>query len=236
MKVVLVTGGSKGIGKQIVKKLLQEGKNVIYTYSTRKVEIELEYNADSDVYCQASIVDQSKPDEIIKFCNELKRKEIELEGVILNAGISESSLIMNMDLDSWIRTININLTGNFVWMSQIANIFIQQGNGVLITIASKAGIEGQVGSAAYASSKGGIIVLAKTFGKEMSRFGVKNYIIAPGFIDTNMLDGLNKEKLAKGSLLKRIGKPSEVADFAYYLLSSDTYFQNCVFEMDGGCI
>ncbi|MCZ1264774.1 SDR family NAD(P)-dependent oxidoreductase [Paenibacillus tundrae] len=233
---ILVTGGSRGIGKAVVESLITEKKSIIYTYANENPnESFLKQKAkENGVDCFSFKVDQKNNFQVEKFCNQLISEYSDIEAIILNAGISQNSLVANITDKQWNEVIETNLYGPFYYLRNMYNYFISKGEGTVITVSSMAAINGSIGAAAYAASKGGIIGLAKSVGKEMARFGIKSYIIAPGYVETDMTANLNMKKTVSKILMGRLGTPQEIADLIAYLITKKNFFQNNIFTADGG--
>lgn len=238
---VIVTGGSRGIGNKIVKKLLKEKISVIYTYQHNSLSHhELETLAfNHQVTCLKYQLDQSKSDEVIKFYNWVLTQCDYIDGFINNAGISKSNLVINISDEEWQKVIDVNLTGPFYMVRAFARKLMEQREGFIINIASTTGMDGGIGISNYAASKGGLIAFSKSIGFELARFGIRNYIIAPGYIDTEMLMEIEDAKMkhVKESIqLGRLGMPEEIAELVSFLIKGKNYIQNTVIRADGGLV
>lgn len=236
---IIVTGGSRGIGNKIVQKLLSSKRHVIYTYhSNDSAHPQLELLAEKNqVNCVKYRIDHSKSDEVNKFHEWTLEKQYKISGLINNAGISHNNLVLNMTDEEWQSVINVNLSGTFYMVRAFSQTLIKQQSGFLIHIASTRGIDGGVGLSNYAASKGGLISFAKSVGMELARFGIRNYILAPGYIQTDMLadiDAVKMKSILKSIQMKRVGYAEEIAEMIFFLIDKEHYLQNTVIRIDGG--
>jgi 3-oxoacyl-[acyl-carrier protein] reductase len=241
-KVALVTGGARGIGREIALGLASEGAHIAFT------DIRLEGAADevvnlirakgvkataiqSDVRNLAEA--QNAIDSIVK---EYKRIDI----LVNNAGITRDNLIMRMSEEEWDSVININLKGTFNFCKAACRQMLGQREGKIINIASIVGVIGNAGQANYSASKAGVIGLTKTLAKEFASRNIQVNAIAPGFIDTDMTQKLTPEQreiLLSAIPMKRIAKPEEIAKVVVFLASpAASYITGQVLNVDGGLV
>ncbi len=238
----LVTGGSKGIGKAIVLKLAQNGANVLFTYNSNKeLAIETVKEASSyGVIVKCFHLNLSSHDSIKLFMNE-NREDINSVNVLINnAGYIYDSLFYNTDYEKWNSSFTTLFDGTIFLTHQLLKILIYRENSRIINISSIAGLIGVVGQTNYCSAKAAIIGFTKALSKELALLNINVNAIAPGYIETNMLDHFNKEekiKIKNSIPMKRLGKPSEIADAVIFLSSSmSTYITGQTIVIDGGLI
>lgn len=243
-KVVLVTGGARGIGKEIAKKFAKEGFNVVVNYVSRNTEIEpltweikqqakgkeikvMAIGGDvTSATCCAQMIEQVK--------NELGRIDV----LVNNAGITKDNLLMKMKEEEFDRVLEVNLKGTFQVSKQVIPIMIKQKKGKIINISSVVGIVGNAGQCNYAASKAGMIGFTKSLAKEVASRNILVNAVAPGFIKTDMTEVLKeeiKQEINKQIPLKRMGYPSEIANTVYFLGSDEnSYITGQVLQVDGG--
>lgn len=233
---VIVTGGSRGIGNNIVKMFLNKGVSVIYTYKNTNKEYSYlqELAEKNSVDCKAYKIDHSSSDEVEKFYNYVLDMRVKIKGIVNNAGIKCDNLVINMSNEEWKSVLDVNLTGAFYMIRSFSKILIEQREGFIINISSTTGIDGCAGASNYAASKGGLIAFAKSIGHELAPFGIRNYIIAQGYVDTEMIENLSLKKIRKNIQLGRPANPDEVAELVGFLAEGKQFIQNSVIISDGG--
>lgn len=239
-KVAIVTGGSRGIGREIALKLAGLGAAVVINYTSSedkalKVKEEIEALGGKALIYKADVSD-------FKASSDLVEKTIEAFGqidiLVNNAGVTRDTLLLRMREEDFDMVINVNLKGAFNMIKHASSKMLKKKYGKIISISSVVGIYGNVGQANYAASKAGIIGLTKSAAKELASRGINVNAVAPGFIETDMTEVLN-DKLKEGMLnaipLKRFGKASDVADLVAFLASDDSgYITGQVISIDGG--
>ncbi len=228
-RIVLVTGGSKGIGKAVVTTFAEAGDAVIINYSMSRNEAEalrLELfpkNAAISIE-QADVADYK---QIKRMINNVIEKYGRIDVLVNNAGITRDSFLMLMSERDWSDVIDINLTGVFNCSKAVSEYMISQRGGVIINIASLSGIAGLPGQTNYSAAKGGVIAFTKALAKELAHFGIRVNAVAPGVIETEIISSLN-EKVKHNFLdnipLKRFGRPEEVASVVRFLASQEASY------------
>jgi len=239
-KVAIVTGGSKGIGREIVKKFSESGCNVAFTYlSSEDSATEIENLASSNgVKVKKYKSDASKLNE----CEELLKNVIEDFGgfdiLINNAGVTRDNLLLRMDEESWRKVIEINLNSCFFLTKCGIKELMRKKDGVIINISSIVGIKGNPGQANYAASKSGINGFTKSVALELASRNIRCNAIAPGFIKTDMTnDGELLDNWIKSIPLKRAGDVEDVANLCVFLSSDKAkYITGQVINVDGGLV
>ena len=241
-KRAIVTGGTRGIGKAIVKELAQNGCNVVFTYfssdeSARSLENELSNGSVKVFGFKADASSFAAADETVKFAIE------KLGGVdilVNNAGITKDTLMLRMSENDFDLVINSNLKSVFNYTKAILKPMISQRFGKIVNISSVVGIVGNPGQANYVASKAGVIGLTKSNAKELASRNINVNAVAPGFIETDMTDKMNdqqKEAILSNVPIKRLGKPEDVAKTVLFLCSSDSdYITGQVLTVDGGMV
>ena len=239
-KVALVTGASRGIGREIAITLAKEGAEVIVNYNGSKERAEEVKNTIEVAGGKASIVQCDVSD--FQACEEMVKSIIKEYGhvdiLVNNAGITRDNLIMKMKEEDFDAVLNINLKGTFNTIRHLSRQMLKQRSGKIINISSISGILGNAGQANYAASKAGVIGLTKTMARELCSRGITVNAVAPGFVDTEMTEVLSedvKEAACKQIPLGRFGKPSDIANMVAYLASDKAdYITGQVISVDGG--
>lgn len=241
-KNAIVTGGTRGIGKAIVKELVDNGCNVVFTYQSseevaKKIEEELTtdnvkvfgFKADASSFAQA--------EEVVKYALE---KFGSIDILINNAGITKDNLLLRMSENDFDAVINSNLKSVFNYTKAVLRPFLQQKFGKIVNISSVVGIIGNPGQANYVASKAGVIGLTKSNAKELASRNINVNCVAPGFIETDMTGKLNeqqKQAILTNVPIKRLGKPEDVAKAVLFFCSSDSdYITGQVLTVDGGMV
>jgi 3-oxoacyl-[acyl-carrier protein] reductase len=240
-RVAIVTGGARGIGREIALSLAREGADIALcdvneeALSAVKAEIEAISRE-----CIVSVVDVGDYISCEEMANKTLDKFGKIDILINNAGITRDSLLMRMKEDDWDAVLRVNLKGAFNFTKAACRSMIKQRYGKIVNIASIIGIMGNAGQANYAASKAGLIGLTKSSAKELASRGINVNAIAPGFIKTPMTDKLTDEQ--KSAMLKLIplnslGNPSDVANLAIFLASDmSSYITGEVIKVDGGMV
>lgn len=240
---VLVTGGSRGIGKAIVYDLANKGYNVAFTYNSRINEAheildQLQFNYPNQLFCctKCDISSKENVKEAVKYITGQLEGNISI--LINNAGINKDILFFMMDNNSWNDVINTNINGTFYCIKETILPMLKAKQGNIINITSIAGITGNIGQANYSSSKAALIGLTKTLSKEFGKKGIRVNAVAPGFIDTDMassVDPSRREALKERISLGKIGTAEEVAKVVSFLCSDDSsYITGQIIQVDGG--
>lgn len=241
-KVAIVTGASRGIGREIALAFAREGAELVLTARTeealRATHEEIRALGKTEPFLFAlDVKDGAKTEELAdKTLDKYKRIDI----LVNNAGVTRDGLFVRMSESDWDEVLDTNLKGTFLCMRAVSKTMMRQRSGRIINIASVIGLVGNSGQANYAASKAGIIALTKSAAKELGSRNVLINAIAPGFIETEMTDVLGDE--VKKTILKSIpvgffGKPADVAKTAVYLASEESNFiTGQVITVDGGMV
>ena len=225
----MVTGGSKGIGKAIVTAFAEADDAVVINYSKSKNEaealkVELSQRNDSISIEKADVANYAQVKEMI---NNVIEKHGRIDVLVNNAGITRDSFLMLMSERDWNDVIDINLTGVFNCSKAVSEYMISRRGGVIINIASLSGITGLPGQTNYSAAKGGVIAFTKALAKELASFGIRVNAVAPGVIETEIINSLDeriKHNFLSHIPLKRFGRPEEVASVAEFLASQEASY------------
>jgi 3-oxoacyl-[acyl-carrier protein] reductase len=239
-KTALITGASKGIGRTIAEKFAEHGANVAFTYLSsvekgQALEQELQsYGTQVKGYRS----DASKFDEADQLITDIMSDFGKLDIVINNAGITKDGLLMRMTEDQWDEVLNVNLKSIFNVTKAASKVMMKARQGVFINMSSIVGIQGNAGQGNYAASKAGIIGFSKSMAKELGSRNIRTNVVAPGFIKTEMTEGLDPkvvEGWTAGIPLKRAGETVEIANTCVFLASDmAAYITGQVISVDGG--
>jgi 3-oxoacyl-[acyl-carrier protein] reductase len=236
----LVTGASRGIGKEIAIALAEAGASVAVNYRSSEegavsVAQTIEAMGVSSWIYPADISDYN---ETVKMKEQIEKYFGKIDILVNNAGVNVDKLFVKMDQEAWNRVISVNLNGVFNCCNVFKDDLMESEQGRIINITSIVGQMGNVGQVNYAASKAGIIGLTKALAKEFARKGITVNAVAPGFIATDMLMGVPdkvKEKILVQIPANRFGQPEEVAHAVMYLASNEaSYVTGHILNINGG--
>ncbi len=239
-KKAVVTGGSRGIGMEIVKLFLSEGASVTFL-DLIESEFMGEYEAlskERGTSVRFKKTNVASEDEVNSVIKEILDESEGVDILVNNAGITRDGLLFRMPLENWETVLTINLTSAFLVCKPIARAMAKQRSGSIINMASVVGVGGNAGQTNYSASKAGLIGLTKSLAKEVASRNVRVNAVAPGFIDTEMTQKLSDQ--ARDAMLgqvpmKRPGTPEEVAKVVLFLASDlSSYVTGRVIQIDGG--
>jgi 3-oxoacyl-[acyl-carrier protein] reductase len=245
-RIVVVTGGSRGIGRAICIALAAPDTSIYFNYfspsdpdaeaaaaaETEKLVTEAKGSAAS------KSVNIAKENEVVNFFKEIIDKTGRIDVLVNNAGITKDGLLVRMKEQDWDAVLNINLKGAFTCTKIVSKVMMQQRYGRIINMASVVGVTGNVGQANYSASKAGLIGLTKTAAKELAPRGITVNAIAPGFIETDMTASLSEK--ARNAMLSQVplgraGQPEDIAAAVAFLASeSASYITGQVIHVSGG--
>lgn len=241
-KVAFVTGGTRGIGKQIAINLAKAGYDIAINYrneneALKETQIEIERQG---VKCFSVKGDVSVFEECEKMVKDIINQFGKIDVLVNNAGITKDMLILRMKEKDFSDVINVNLIGTFNVTKNVVPYMAKKRNGRIINISSVVGISGNAGQTNYSSSKAGIIGFTKSLAKELGSRNILVNAVAPGFIKTQMTDVLKnevKEEISKNIPLKRFGNAEDVANVVDFLASDrSSYITGQVINVDGGML
>jgi 3-oxoacyl-[acyl-carrier protein] reductase len=241
-KNVLVTGASRGIGREIALELARKGANVAVNFAgseakANEVVQEIKALGRESFSIQCDVSDSEAVTEMVKTVTE---RFSSLDILVNNAGITRDNLLMRMKENEWDDVININLKGVFLCTKAVTRQMMKQRSGRIINIASIVGVSGNAGQANYVAAKAGVIGLTKSAAKELASRGITVNAIAPGFISTDMTENLPEDvqEAMLGQIpLARFGDPKDVAGVAAFLASeASSYMTGQTLHVDGGMV
>ncbi len=239
-QVALITGGSRGIGKDIAKKLASRGAYVLVNYisNSQAAEETLGEIEQEGGKGRAVGFDVSDFDEVQRYVGELSGELGGIHILVNNAGIRNDGLLMRMGEEDWDRVMDINLKGAFNCTRAVSRGMFKNRYGRIINITSTAGEVGNPGQANYAASKAGVIGLTKATAKEFSTRGITVNAVSPGFVETDIIADLNEEmrkKYLEAIPLGRFGRVEDISNVVCFLVSEGaSYITGEVIKVNGG--
>lgn len=241
-KNAIVTGGSRGIGKSIVKVFAEHGANVAFTYNSSATEAEkiVEELADAGVKVKAYQSNAADFEAAAELVKNVSQDFESIDILVNNAGITKDNLLMRMSEEDFDKVVQVNLKSVFNMTKAVQRTMLKQRKGSIVNMASVVGVKGNAGQSNYAASKAGIIGFSKSIALELGSRSIRTNVIAPGFIETEMtgqLDEKTVEGWRKAIPLKRGGTPEDVANLCVFLGSDmSTYITGQVLNVDGGML
>ncbi|RYU97207.1 3-oxoacyl-[acyl-carrier-protein] reductase [Emticicia agri] len=241
-KIALVTGASRGIGREIAKKFAEQGANIAFTYLSsvekgQALEAEL---ADYGVKAKGYRSDASDYTAAEQLITDVVSDFGTVDILVNNAGITRDTLLMRMSEEQWDEVLRVNLKSVFNLTKAATKPMMRAKQGSIINITSVVGLMGNAGQANYSASKAGIIGFTKSVAKELGSRNIRSNALAPGFIETEMTGELNEKALEdwlKNIPLKRAGQGEEVANACVFLGSDmSKYITGQVLQVDGGML
>ncbi len=236
MKYALVTGGSRGIGRAICQRLAQEGYQVIINYASNEAEAHKTLDL-IDGQGELLPFDVSNAEQTHTALEQWQKNHDGeyIEVIINNAGIRRDNVMALMPNDDWHRVLDITLSGFFNVTQPLLPAMQLHKFGRIVNMASVSGLKGLPGQTNYSAAKGGIIAATKALAQEVARRNITVNAVAPGFIKTDMTEGLDEAALKKTIPANRFGTPEEVADLVAFLISSKAgYITGNVVSINGG--
>ncbi len=240
-RVVVVTGGSKGIGRAVARRFAEDHCLIVLAHfdpdddAARKT---LDMIEQKGAACEVHRLDVSSFSNVDNFFRDLIARRKQVDVLVNNAGITRDKLIMRMSEADWDGVLAVNLKSVFNCTQAVVREMVKQRSGRIVNIASVSGQIGNIGQANYAASKAGIMGFTKTVAREIAARGITVNAVAPGFIDTDMTSGLPekvKQKFIEQIPLGRMGTPDDVAEAVYWLCSdAASYLTGQVLHVSGG--
>lgn len=240
-RVVVITGGSKGIGRAVALKFTEENARIIllhYDPDESDAEETLRLLKNRGTEAEAHRIDVSSFTEAAELFRDIVSRFEKVNVLVNNAGITKDNLLMRMSERDWDLVLNVNLKGVFNCTKAVIRSMLRKKSGSIVSISSITGQIGNAGQANYSASKAGIMGFTKTIAREVASRGITVNAVAPGFIDTDMTSALSEE--VRNALIaqipsKRLGRPEDVAETVYWLSSdSARYITGQVIHVNGG--
>ncbi len=241
MKVALITGASRGIGRATAERFARGGYNLSLVSrseeSLKKVKEELSRYGIDILTFPADVSDFKRAQEIV---NETVKEMGRIDVLVNNAGTTLDKFLLRTTEEDWDRIMDINLKSVFNYSKAASRYMLKQKGGVIINVSSVVGLIGNAGQASYAASKAGIIAFTKSLAKELGSRNIRVVAVAPGFIETDLTRNLPqdiKDYYFQQIALRRFGRPEDVAGVIYFLASDDAaYITGQTIVVDGGMI
>jgi 3-oxoacyl-[acyl-carrier protein] reductase len=234
-KVVIVTGGSRGIGKSIAERFAEKGAKVTVTYKNSVDAAYFDSKGIKHAQCDAS-----NTKDVQVFVDSIIKEYGRVDILVNNAGLTKDGLLMRMSEEDWDIVMNTNAKGVFNFTKAVCRQMISQKQGKIVNISSVVGLTGNAGQSNYASSKAAVIGFTKSTAKELASRNININCIAPGYIDTDMTSKLSdtvKQGILEAIPLKKIGDGNDVANAVMFLSSPDAdYITGQVLCVDGGMV
>ena len=241
-KTALVTGASRGIGREIALELARQGVDVVVNYAgseakAHEVVEEIKGLGREAIAIQCDVSNSESVTDMVKETIDHFGK---IDILVNNAGITRDNLLMRMKENEWDDVMNINLKGVFLCTKAVTRQMMKQRYGRIINISSVVGVSGNPGQANYVAAKAGVIGLTKTSAKELASRGITVNAIAPGFITTEMTDQLTEDiqnEMLKMIPLAQFGEPKDIANTVVFLASDDSrYITGQTIHVNGGMV
>ncbi|MBA4495226.1 3-oxoacyl-ACP reductase FabG [Paenactinomyces guangxiensis] len=240
-RVAIITGGANGIGRETAFTFAREGAQLmIADYDTaagQEICAQLREKGAEAAFHQVDVSSRESVQKMVEATVEHFQK---IDILINNAGITHDGMLVTLTEEQWRRVIEVNLNGVFFCTQAVVPHMIKQGRGRIISASSVSGVYGNIGQTNYAATKAGVVGMTKSWAKELARHGLRVNAIAPGFVQTRMVETVPQtvlEQVQKQIPVGRLGKPSDIAH-AYLFLASDEadYINGTVLHVDGGII
>ena len=240
-RVIIITGGSRGIGRAIAFRFADEKPRIVllhYDPDDSAAKEALDRLADKGVQAETHRIDVSNRGEVDRLFKDVLDRFGRVDALINNAGITKDGLLMRMSEDDWDQVLRVNLKGVFNCAQAVIRSMVKARSGRIVNISSVAGQIGNAGQTNYAASKAGILGFTKSLAREVGSRGITVNAVAPGFINTEMTSSLPdklKESFVQQIPLARVGEPEDVAEAVHWLCSEGSkYITGQVIHVNGG--
>lgn len=241
-QIVLVTGGTRGIGRAIALEFGRKGAKLVVNYTSSEEKAKALIAELAEMGCEAVAIqaDVSKAEDAERLVSEAVKAFGRVDVLVNNAGITRDNLLIRMKESDWDEVMNVNLKGAFLMSKAVGKLMLKQRSGAMVNLTSVVGIMGNAGQANYSASKAGVIGLTKSLAREFASRGVRVNAVAPGYILTDMTSVLSDEATSHFTSqipLGRAGTPEDVAKAVCFLCSEDSaYMTGQVLHVDGGML
>lgn len=242
IKTAIVTGGSRGIGRQTVLELARNGYAVaiVYQGNEEKANETMQMAMAEGAEAIAIKCDVASMESVTSMVNAVMEKWGRVDVLVNNAGQTADGLLMRMSEEDFDKIISVNLKGTFNCVKAVTSIMMKQRYGRIVNLSSVVGVTGNAGQANYAASKAGIIGFTKSVAKELGSRGITANCVAPGYVETDMTEVLSdkiKEAILAQIPMKRCADPKEIASVIGFLVSEKAnYITGQVINVDGGMV
>lgn len=242
IKTAIVTGGSRGIGRQTVLELARNGYAVaiVYQGNEEKANETMQMAMAEGAEAIAIKCDVASMESVTSMVNAVMEKWGRVDVLVNNAGQTADGLLMRMSEEDFDKIISVNLKGTFNCVKAVTSIMMKQRYGRIVNLSSVVGVTGNAGQANYAASKAGIIGFTKSVAKELASRGITANCVAPGYVETDMTEVLSdkiKEAILAQIPMKRCADPKEIASVIGFLISEKAnYITGQVINVDGGMV
>ena len=239
-QTVIVTGGSRGIGRAVAVRLAKDGMNLVINYRGNSAAAEETERMCRELGAEVLLVqgDVSCAEDCEKLAAQAKEAFGRVDVLVNNAGITRDGLLARMTEEDFRAVLDVNLVGPGNMMKAVNRIMMKQRYGRIVNLSSVTGLMGNMGQTNYAAAKAGILGMTKSYAREVASRGITVNAVAPGFIDTDMTEAMPegaKDKIITGIPMGRTGKPEDVAEAVAFLASEQAgYITGEVLRVDGG--